>query len=104
MDAIQSDTLSAVSSMEQIGEVILGINEFQVIISAAVEEQIATTNEMSRSVAVAAEASTDIASDIGGVSEASQSTAQGVNESLAALNELAAMSSDLRAMVGRFRY
>jgi len=104
VDAIQSDTLSAVSSMEQIGEVILGINEFQVIISAAVEEQIATTNEMSRSVAVAAEASTDIASDITGVSEASQSTAQGVNESLAALNELAAMSSDLRAMVGRFRY
>jgi methyl-accepting chemotaxis protein len=104
VDAIQSDTLSAVSSMEQIGEVILGINEFQVIISAAVEEQIATTNEMSRSVAVAAEASTDIASDISGVSEASQSTAQGVNESLAALNELAAMSSDLRAMVGRFRY
>jgi methyl-accepting chemotaxis protein len=104
VDAIQSDTLSAVSSMEQIGEVILGINEFQVIISAAVEEQIATTNEMSRSVAVAAEASTDIASDIGGVSEASMSTAQGVNESLAALNELAAMSSDLRAMVGRFRY
>jgi methyl-accepting chemotaxis protein len=104
VDAIQSDTLSAVSSMEQIGEVILGINEFQVIISAAVEEQIATTAEMSRSVAVAAEASTDIASDIVGVSEASQSTAQGVNESLSALNELAAMSSDLRAMVGRFRY
>jgi methyl-accepting chemotaxis protein len=104
VDAIQNDTLSAVTSMEQIGEVILGINEFQVVISAAVEEQIATTNEMSRSVALAAEASTDIASDIDGVSEASRSTAQGVNESLAALNELAAMASDLRAMVGRFQY
>ncbi len=54
VDAIQSDTLSAVSSMEQI----------------------ATTNEMRRNVAVAAEASTDIASDLSGVSEASAVRAQ----------------------------
>ena len=90
--------------MSEIGDVIVGISEFQVVISAAVDEQIATTNEMSRNVATAAAATTDIASDISGVSESAQSTAMGVNESLQALKELSAMSSELQVLVGRFRY
>jgi methyl-accepting chemotaxis protein len=69
-----------------------------------VDEQIATTNEMSRNVATAAAATTDIASDISGVSESAQATAMGVNESLQALKELAAMSSELQVLVERFRY
>ncbi len=59
---------------------------------------------MSRNVATAAAATTDIASDIAGVSESAQSTAMGVNESLQALKELAAMSSELQVLVERFRY
>ena len=81
-----------------------GITEFQVVISAAVDEQIATTNEMSRNVANAAAATSDIANDITGVSEASMATASGVNQSLQAIQELAVMSSELQGLVGRFRY
>jgi methyl-accepting chemotaxis protein len=104
VEAIRSDAQSAASSVSEIGEVIVGISEFQVVISAAVDEQIATTNEMSRNVATAAAATTDIASDISGVSESAQATAMGVNESLQALKELAAMSSELQVLVERFRY
>jgi len=102
--AIQSDAQSAVASVSQIGEAMQGITEFQVVISAAVDEQIATTNEVSRNVTNAAAATTDIANDITGVSEASMSTAAGVNQSLQAIQELAVMSSELQSMVGRFRY
>ena len=102
--AIQSDAQSAVASVSQIGEAMQGITEFQVVISAAVDEQIATTNETSRNVTNAAAATTDIANDITGVSEAYMSTAAGVNQSLQAIQELAVMSSELQSMVGRFRY
>ena len=102
--AIQTDAQSAVASVGQIGEAMQGITEFQVVISAAVDEQIATTNEMSRNVANAAAATTDIANDITGVSEASMATAAGVNQSLQAIQELAVMSSELQGLVGRFRY
>ena len=102
--AIQSDAQSAVASVSQIGEAMQGITEFQVVISAAVDEQIATTNEVSRNGTNAAAATTDIANDITGVSEASMSTAAGVNQSLQAIQELAVMSSELQSMVGRFRY
>ena len=102
--AIQADAQSAVSSVGQIGEAMQNITEYQVVISAAIDEQIATTSDMSRNVADAASATSDIASEIGGVSEASLSTAAGVSQSLEALQELAHMSGELQSLVGRFRY
>jgi methyl-accepting chemotaxis protein len=104
VSAIQTDAQSAVASVGQIGEAMQNITEYQVVISAAVDQQIATTNDMSRNVADAAAATTDIASDIGGVSEASMSTAAGVTQSLQALQELAAMSGELQGLVSRFTY
>jgi methyl-accepting chemotaxis protein len=104
VSAIQSDAQSAVASVGQIGEAMQNITEYQVVISAAVDEQIATTNDMSRNVADAAAATTDIAQDITGVSEASMSTAAGVTQSLQALHELAAMSGELQGLVSRFTY
>ena len=88
----------------QIGEAMQNITEYQVVISAAIDEQIATTSDMSRNVADAASATSDIANEIGGVSEASLSTAAGVSQSLEALQELAHMSGELQSLVGRFRY
>ncbi len=102
--AIQADAQSAVASVGQIGEAMQNITEYQVVISAAIDEQIATTSDMSRNVADAASATSDIANEIGGVSEASLSTAAGVSQSLEALQELAHMSGELQSLVGRFRY
>jgi methyl-accepting chemotaxis protein len=73
VEAIQGDSAGAVSAIGRISEVIGKINDFQLTIASAVEEQTATTNEMSRSVQEAAGGSTEIASNITGVSTAASS-------------------------------
>ncbi|WP_149205250.1 methyl-accepting chemotaxis protein [Actinotalea subterranea] len=102
VEAIQADTGSAVTAIASISEVIDAINGYQSTIASAVEEQTATTNEMSRSVTEAATGSGDIAANIAGVAAAADMTTQGVGESQQAVSELARMSSDLRVLVGQF--
>ena len=80
------------------------INDFQLTIASAVEEQTATTNEMSRSVQEAAGGSTEIATNITGVSAAASSTTQALGQTRVAVDELSRMASDLRTTVGRFTY
>ena len=103
IEAIQGDTSGAVEAIAQIATVIGQINDYQTTIASAVEEQTATTNEMSRSVAEAATGSTEIAANITGVAQAAASTTDGVGESQRAAGELARMSGELRELVGRFR-
>jgi methyl-accepting chemotaxis protein len=73
-------------------------------IAAAVEQQDATANEMSRNVAEAARGSKEITRNISGVAEAAQSTSRGVDESQQSVKELAQMSTQLRELVGQFKY
>ncbi len=68
------------------------------------EEQTATTNEMSRSVQEAAGGSTQIAENITGVSAAADSTTQALTQTRTAVDELSRMAADLRSNVGRFTY
>ncbi len=104
IDAIQSDTEGAVVAIGEISEVIAQINDYQATIAAAVEEQTATTSEISRSVAEAATGSSQIAETVVGVATAADSTTTGVAESLRAAGELATMSGELTRLVGRFTY
>ncbi|GAA0797059.1 methyl-accepting chemotaxis protein [Spirilliplanes yamanashiensis] len=101
--AIQSDTGLATSAIGEIAAVIERINEYQMTISSAVEQQAATTNEMGRSVAEAASSSSEIASNITGVAQAASETTQGVTQAQQASAELARMSGELQTLVGRFR-
>jgi methyl-accepting chemotaxis protein len=102
VEAIQSDTSNAVTAIGEISAIIARINDFQVTIASAVEEQTATTNEMNRNVAEAATGSTDIAANITGVATAAATTKEGVVEAQRAVDELAQMSSQLRTLVSRF--
>ncbi len=102
VEAIQADTSSAVSAIGEIGAVIARINDFQMTIASAVEEQTATTNEMNHSVAEAATGSTEIAVNITGVAQAATTTTEGVAHTQQAASELARMSSELQALVSRF--
>ncbi len=104
VEAIQADTGGAVAAIGRIGEVIGQINDYQLTIASAVEEQTATTNEMSRSVAEAAGGSTEIAANITGVSAAADSTTQALGQTRVAVGELSRMASDLRTTVGRFTW
>ena len=102
--AIQADTGSAVGAIGEITEVIARINDFQVTIASAVEEQTATTNEMNRNVAEAATGSGEIAANIAGVAAAAGTTTEGVADSQRAATELARMSAELQTLVNRFTY
>ena len=104
VQAIQADTSGAVSAIEEISRVIARISDFQTTIASAVEEQTATTAEMSRSVSEAASGSSDIAQNINGVAEAARLTTEGVTQSQQATAELARMSAELTRLVSTFRY
>lgn len=104
ISAIQTDSKAAVEAIGEISEIIAKINEIQATIASAVEEQIATTNEIGRNVQEAAKASNDIAENITGVASAAQNTAEGVSNSLTAANDLARMAGELQTLVGRFKY
>ena len=104
VQTIQADTSGAIEAIAQITDVIGTINESQLTIASAVEEQTATTMDMSRNVAQAANGTSEIAQNIGGVASAAASTTQAVTQSRTATDELARMAVDLRSQVASFVY
>jgi methyl-accepting chemotaxis protein len=104
VEAIQGDTAGAVEAIAEISAIIGKINDYQLTIASAVEEQSATTGEMNRNVTEAATGSSEIARNITGVATAAEVTTAGVAESQQAVTELARMSSELHSAVSRFRY
>ena len=101
--AIQQDTKGAVDAIGSIGEVIHKINDISSTIATAVEEQSATTNEMTRGMADAAKGSAEITRNIEGVADAARGTSSSAQESQKAANELAEMAGRLSSLVSRFK-
>jgi methyl-accepting chemotaxis protein len=104
VQAIQGDTAAAVTAIGEISEIVAQISDRQATIASAVEEQTATTHEMSRSVSEAAGGTGQIAENIAGVSTAAGSTTESLTQTRTAVDELSRMSAELRATVGRFTY
>jgi methyl-accepting chemotaxis protein len=101
---IQDDAAEAVTMIRQISAVVDRINDFQSTIAGAVEEQTASSNEMTRAIAGAAAASEDIAGSIVGVAAAALATASGVGDTRLASADLAHTANQLEGVVRRFRY
>ncbi|MGA8211066.1 MAG: methyl-accepting chemotaxis protein [Nocardioidaceae bacterium] len=104
VEAIQADTGGAVEAIRRISDIIASINDHQLTIASAVEEQTATTTEMSRHVGEAAAGSGEIATNITVVSGAAASTTQALAQSRHAVDELSRMAADLRSSVAHFSY
>ncbi len=100
IETIQGDTRAAIEAINEISNIINKVNDIQATIATAVEEQTATTREMSRGISEAATGSSEIARNIAGVADAAQHTTTGANDSQNAATELARMASDLQALVG----
>jgi methyl-accepting chemotaxis protein len=100
--AIQADATGAASAIAQITDVITEISDFQTTIASAVEEQTATTEEMSRNVAQAGTGTEDIARNVSGVASAASVAAEGVSQTRAASHDLARLASDLTSAMSRF--
>ncbi|GAA2630706.1 hypothetical protein GCM10010399_73390 [Dactylosporangium fulvum] len=103
VEAIQADTTGAVGAIGEIGQIIARINDYQLTIASAVEEQTATTNEMNRSVSEAATGSAEIAANVSNVASAAQTTSRNVTEAQRAASELSRMSAEMRSLVARFK-
>jgi methyl-accepting chemotaxis protein len=104
VEAIQKDTGAAVTAIEEISVIVAQISDRQTTIASAVEEQTATTNEMSRSVQEAAGGTGQIAENITNVSTAADSTTQALTQTRTAVDELSRMAAELRTTVSRFTY
>ena len=102
--AIQTTSAEATTAISRIGEVIQEINDHQKAIAAAVEEQTATTGEMSRSVADAAEASTRVAATVTSVAEAARATETEIVTSQTVISTVTGLSGELQDLVKHFRY
>jgi methyl-accepting chemotaxis protein len=101
--AIQQDTGGAVDVIGRISEVIAKINDYQTTIASAVEQQTATTAEMSRSISEVASGGNRIVNNIADVSNASATAVQGVNRTRQAGAEVARTAEGLRGLVGAFK-
>jgi methyl-accepting chemotaxis protein len=104
IDAIRRGSNEAIHAISQIGEVVTQINDTQLTIASAIEEQTATTNEMSRNVAETAVGAGEIAANILGVAQAVQDTSTGAQSTRATANDLTAASTELEQLVSSFRY
>jgi methyl-accepting chemotaxis protein len=101
--AIQHDSKSAVEAIGSIHAVIHKISGVSETIATAVEEQSATTNEMSRNVMEAANGSIEISSTINEVAITAELAAASAMESQMAVEQLAGMSQQLSGLVAQFK-
>ncbi len=99
---IQTATGSAVTAIEGISSTIGQINEIGNSISAAVEEQGASTQEISRNVQEAAQGTEEVNSNMGEVNRGAQETGSAASQVLEATNDLSRQASSLREEVDKF--
>jgi methyl-accepting chemotaxis protein len=103
IEAIQSDSKGAVTAIVEIGNIINKISDFSTTVASAVEQQTATTDQISRNIEDVARSSSEIAQNISGVAIAAQSTSGGASKTSQCARSLAEMASQLQELVARFR-
>jgi methyl-accepting chemotaxis protein len=101
--AIQTDSQGVVEAIGTITGVIAQVNTISGTIATAVEQQSATTNEMSRNVVEAAKGSGEITNNIQAVAEAANGTAASAQEAQKASSELGSLAGQLRNLVAQFK-
>jgi methyl-accepting chemotaxis protein len=103
VSAIQAQTAQAVEVINRIGAVIGTVNDYQTTIASAVDEQAATTQDISRSIAEVAAGATRIANTITEVTDTSSASAAAAGHAEQASAQMVRTAADLTGLVGRFR-
>ncbi|MCB2412902.1 methyl-accepting chemotaxis protein [Demequina sp. TTPB684] len=104
VEAIQKDAEAAVVAIGEITGIIEAINAFQTTIASAVEEQSATSHEMRRNMAVAADGSQSIASSITDVATETASSVAVLSTFDDSIDQLSSLSTTLRDRVAEFSF
>jgi methyl-accepting chemotaxis protein len=95
--AIRAHADAVVGAINRIGGFIARVNELQATIAGAVEQQTATTAEISSSIADAARGGSEIAESIGAVATAAGETSSGAAAVEQAARDLTRMAEELRS-------
>ena len=117
IEAIQKDTDNAIRAIADVAAGIADVNDISQTIVAAVEEQSATTNEISRSVGGASAAATSIAQNVNetakglaevtrnitGIDRSAQSSANDIGTVARSSEELAELAKKLSNFVAQFK-
>jgi methyl-accepting chemotaxis protein len=101
--AIQVGTKSAVAAIVTVSAVIAQINNISATIATAIEEQSATTNEMTRNTQEAASGATDISVNIEGAAQAAEGTSSRAQESQKSAQDLASIAEQLNGLMRQFK-
>ncbi|MCB9947166.1 MAG: HAMP domain-containing protein [Rhodospirillaceae bacterium] len=100
--AIQDQTGSTVEAIRVINEKILAMKEISAAVAAAIEEQDAATQEISRNAQEASGGTQQMAGSIAQVTQAADQAGQAAGELLGAMRELSRQSESLSTSVGSF--
>ncbi len=98
--AIQGDSNRSAQAIQEIGDIIQEIAEIQTSIAAAVEEQSATTGEISRNIVAAADGSNEIALSIRAVADQANEAQDDVATTIEAARDLQEVAGSIQAMAG----
>ncbi|MDD9971084.1 MAG: methyl-accepting chemotaxis protein [Myxococcales bacterium] len=93
VEAIQTGTSDAVAAISEINNIVNQINEIQLNIAAAVEQQTATAGEIGRNIGGAARGSSEITDNISAVAAAARSTSEGAMDTKRAAEDLNRLAS-----------
>ena len=104
IDAIQTETTHAVDAIAEITTIIDTINDIQTTIAAAIEEQTATTGEISNTISSVAATSNDIATRITAVATAVADTSTAIEHNRTDAERLTALSAELKHLTATFHY
>lgn len=103
IENIQSDSKGAVNAIKEISEAIEKVNGYAGNIAASVEEQAATTNEVTRIVTESAEGVKQINENISQVSQAAATTGKDAQSAQEASKSLSEISSSLQNQVEKIK-
>jgi methyl-accepting chemotaxis protein len=103
IETIQADARQSVTAVRQIAEVIGQINEYQMGIAAAVEQQSATMAHVNTSVAESSQAGAASGSAVAAVARAADDTRRQLDDVTQAIGALRHVAHDLEETVGVFR-
>jgi hypothetical protein len=101
--AIQANTKGAEEAIGNVGDIINRINNVSSTIAAAVEEQSATTSEMTRNTIEAANGASNISVTIGDVARGAEGTLSRARQSQSAAQELASVAKQLGVLMRQFK-
>ena len=104
IQAIQQDTGGAVTAIGHITGVIEQISDIQNTVATAIEEQSATTSEISRNLAEAAKGGADITMNIASVAQVAKTTTEAAGKTHQSAKSLEQTTAQLRQLVSQFRY